>query len=215
MNMPGFTAEYSLVSVSGGQKSGAWAYGVAGVHLAAIPVHCGPCQRDAEHPDVCEKTCCRVGRIDDDGTRDCFTRPCTCPPCGSCERDPGSPTGASVTCCYESATNSHPAGCSTRPCAAPKPKPEEGPYCGDVVCSINQVCTDDGCCPRLSAFEAESGKRGRCQFGGPGCRCRYFMTGRGQCTSRSSIDCGDGTCCPAWAPNCASFGGLLFCAPVL
>ena len=217
MNMPGFTAEYSLVSLSGGQKSGAWAYRVAGVHLAARPVHCGPCQRDAEYLDVCEKTCCRVGRIDDDGTGDCFTRSCSCPPCGACERDPNSPTGASVTCCYATATAFHPAGCVTRPCKGQNPEPEHGPECRGVFCRVGEVCTYDGCCSPRDAYDRAYvpfpiREEDRCRFtGGPDCGCRHPREIPGQCPGWLPISCGNGACCPEDFPTCVSFGGQSFC----
>lgn len=212
MNLPGFTAEYSLVASRSVHNSGAWLDRVTSIHLAALPIHCGPCQRNPQEPDVCEKACCRVGRIDDNGTRDCFSRSCSCPPCGACERDPNSPTGASVTCCYETATEFHPAGCVTRPCVVPNPEPEHGPECRGVFCHPGEVCTNDGCCWPSDVWGG-SGFPGEDPCGSTGdCRCRNPREIPGQCPARLPISCGDGTCCPIDFPTCVSFGGQSFCS---
>ncbi len=211
MNMPGFTAEESLIDRRGGKKFCTLLGGVASLHLAAIATHCGPCQRDADYPDVCMKTCCRVGRIDD-GDQGCFTRSCSCPPCGACERDPNSPTGASITCCYETATAFHPAGCVSRLCRGPNPEPEHGPECRGVFCRPSEVCTYDGCCRPSDAF-GEFGYGGE-QCAAPDgldCHCRNPRKIPGQCPPRLPISCGDGTCCPTDLPTCISFGGQSFC----
>src|SRR5258708_4285148 len=115
MQMPGFTADYSLLALSGCQRSAAWMDGVTNINAAALPTHCGSCQRNSDSPDVCEQTCCRVERIDDEDNRNCFTHPCDCPPCAGCEPDASSPTGASVICCYPTTTPFHRGGCTKSP----------------------------------------------------------------------------------------------------
>jgi hypothetical protein len=123
LQIPSFTADYSLVFTGNSRDLGAWTERWPEIYPAALPVRCGSCRRVSEDPDVCEQSCCRVERIEGDDDPRCFARSCDCPPCGGCEADAGSPTGASVTCCYPTTTPFHRAGCTKRSCKLPPPPP--------------------------------------------------------------------------------------------
>jgi len=120
MNQPGFTAEAALYKAGMHQLMAVWAVGTDGRITPAQFWTCGPCHRDPDNEGVCEKTCCRTGRID--GERVCRSEWCECPPspprCGGCQPNPTSPTGFSQTCCRASGA------CFTRPCAPPPPPVE-------------------------------------------------------------------------------------------
>lgn len=204
MNTPGFTADYSLAATSSTQLFHWWMDISTTIYPAALPIRCGPCNRDPDYPDTCEQTCCRVDRINDE-PGDCWTRPCECPPCGACERDGRSPTGASITCCYPTATPFHPAGCITRPCKAPDPV-ELGPECRGVFCDVGDVCTYDGCCRPNDVWGATYSPPDQyCEY----CRCRNPRINP-PCPPNRPIRCGD-VCCSERFPHCLNFGGRWRC----